>query len=127
VAVYKLAIDSVSLLRRRKGISREVGRQALKFEEIFTSPAILHRVRTVENAALRIFDPLWHRKAREICDGRRVGCRRAAAVLCKVGGDFAGGVIAYEGTWLGGDIFVSFEKKAVALLSTQGHKTRVLS
>ena len=30
------------------------------------------------------------------------------------GGDFADGVIAYEENWLGGETFVSFDKKAVA-------------
>ncbi len=28
------------------------------------------------------------------------------------GGDFADGVIAYEGRWLGGETFVSFDRKA---------------
>ena len=51
----------------------------------------------------------------------------AGLAVLDAGGDFADGLIAYEGTWLGGEIFVSFDKKAVALLSTQGHKTRVLS
>ena len=43
------------------------------------------------------------------------------------GGDFADGVIAYEGHWLGGDTFVSFDKKAVALLKAQGQQARFLS
>ncbi len=42
------------------------------------------------------------------------------------GGDFADGVIAYEGKWLGGETFVSFDKKAVALLTAQGHSARLL-
>lgn len=42
------------------------------------------------------------------------------------GGDFADGVIAYEGKWLGGETFVSFDKKAVALLTSQGQSTRLL-
>lgn len=42
------------------------------------------------------------------------------------GGDFADGVIAYEGNWLGGETFVSFDKKAVALLTAQGQSTRLL-
>ncbi|CAD0364726.1 hypothetical protein [Xanthomonas hortorum] len=41
-------------------------------------------------------------------------------------GDFADGVIAYEGNWLGGETFVSFDKKAVALLTAQGQSTRLL-
>jgi predicted nucleic-acid-binding protein len=42
------------------------------------------------------------------------------------GGDFADGVIAYEGKWLGGETFVSFDKKAVALLTAQGQSARLL-
>ena len=43
------------------------------------------------------------------------------------GGDFADGVIAYEGNWLGGETFVSFDKKAVAQLKAQGQQARLLS
>ena len=42
------------------------------------------------------------------------------------GGDFADGVIAYEGRWLGGESFVSFDKKAVVLHTKLGHVTRLL-
>lgn len=42
------------------------------------------------------------------------------------GGDFADGVIAYEGSWLGGETFVSFDKKAITLLAAQGHPARLL-
>jgi len=47
------------------------------------------------------------------------------AVL-RAGGDFAYGIIAHEGNWLGGDLFVSFDKKAVSLLTRQGRKARLL-
>ena len=43
----------------------------------------------------------------------------------KAGGDFADGLIAYEGSWLGGDTFVSFDKKAVALVARQGQQARL--
>ena len=43
------------------------------------------------------------------------------------GGDFADGVIAYEGHWLGGEEFVSFDKKAVPLLKAQGKRARLLA
>jgi len=39
----------------------------------------------------------------------------------------AGGVIASEGRWLGGETFVSFDQKAVALLSQQGEAARLLA
>ena len=42
------------------------------------------------------------------------------------GGDFADGVIAYEGRWLGGETFVSFDQQAVALLTALGHRARLL-
>lgn len=47
--------------------------------------------------------------------------------LLDAGGDFADGVIAHERRWLGGETFVSFDRKAVALLSQQGEATRLLS
>jgi len=43
------------------------------------------------------------------------------------GGDFADGVIAYEGEWLGAEEFVSFDAKAVSLLQSQGSRARLLS
>ena len=46
--------------------------------------------------------------------------------LLEAGGDFADGVIAYEGNWLGAETFVSFDKKAVALLGTLGQSARLL-
>jgi predicted nucleic-acid-binding protein len=51
----------------------------------------------------------------------------AGLSILEAGGDFADGVIAYDGSWLGGETFVSFDKKAVKLLSAQGHLTRLLS
>ena len=46
--------------------------------------------------------------------------------MLEAGGDFADGVIAYEGNWLGGEVFVSFDKRAVALLTVQGRPARLL-
>jgi predicted nucleic-acid-binding protein len=50
----------------------------------------------------------------------------AGLSVLEAGGDFADGVIAYEGNWLGGETFVSFDKRAVALLTTQGQPARLL-
>jgi predicted nucleic-acid-binding protein len=44
----------------------------------------------------------------------------AGLSVLEAGGDFADGVIAYEGNWLGGETFVSFDKKAVTLLTALG-------
>ena len=50
----------------------------------------------------------------------------AGLAVLETGGDFADGVIAFEGQWLGGDTFVSFDKQAVALLQAQGQSARLL-
>ncbi|GAB4357744.1 MAG: type II toxin-antitoxin system VapC family toxin [Immundisolibacter sp.] len=50
----------------------------------------------------------------------------AGLSVLEAGGDFADGVIAYEGHWLGGEVFVSFGQKAVALLTAQGQAARLL-
>jgi predicted nucleic-acid-binding protein len=59
-----------------------------------------------------------------------VSNRAAAEVglsLLRSGGDFSDGVLAYEGQSLGGELFVSFDNKAVSLLRKLGHKAEVLS
>ncbi|MSP01685.1 MAG: PIN domain-containing protein [Acetobacteraceae bacterium] len=50
----------------------------------------------------------------------------AGLVLLEAGGDFADGVIAYEGNWLGAEAFVSFDKQAVKLLAAAGQTARLL-
>jgi predicted nucleic-acid-binding protein len=50
----------------------------------------------------------------------------AGLAMLDAGGDFADGVIAYEGRWLGGEVFVSFDRQAVELLKAQGETARVL-
>lgn len=50
----------------------------------------------------------------------------AGLAILDAGGDFADGVIAYEGRWLGAETFVSFDKKAVEMLKGQGVAARVL-
>ena len=51
----------------------------------------------------------------------------AGLALLEAGGDFADGIIAHEGKWLGGETFVSFDKKAVTLLSNQGETAQLLT
>ncbi len=50
----------------------------------------------------------------------------AGLSVLEAGGDFADGAIAYEGSWLGGGTFVSFDEKAVALIAGQGLSARLL-
>ena len=51
----------------------------------------------------------------------------AGLAILNAGGDLADGLIAYEGKWLGGETFYSFDKKAVSLLAKQGHQAELLA
>ena len=51
----------------------------------------------------------------------------AGLSVLDAGGDFADGVIAYDGNWLGAEEFVSFDAKAVSVLQSQGSRARLLS
>jgi predicted nucleic-acid-binding protein len=68
---------------------------------------------------------------RRLMETRNVAVKRPAAEaglsMLEAGGDFADGVIAYEGAWLGAEIFVSFDRKAVSLLAAQGSQARLLT
>jgi predicted nucleic-acid-binding protein len=68
---------------------------------------------------------------RRLMNGANVVVNRPAAeaglALLDAGGDFADGVIAYEGSWLGAEVFISFDKKAVTLMEAQGESVRLLS
>jgi predicted nucleic-acid-binding protein len=68
---------------------------------------------------------------RRLINAANVAVNRSAAeaglALLDTGGDFADGVIAYEGNWLGADTFASFDKRAIKLLEAQGRSVRLLS
>jgi predicted nucleic-acid-binding protein len=68
---------------------------------------------------------------RRLIDGANVVVNRPAAeaglALLDAGGDFADGVIAHEGNWLGADAFVSFDKRAVKLMQAKGGPALLLA
>jgi len=68
---------------------------------------------------------------RAVLDMRNIAVNRPAVEaglsVLEAGGDFADGVIAYDGRWLGGETCVSFDKKAVKLLTTQGQAAQLLA
>jgi predicted nucleic-acid-binding protein len=68
---------------------------------------------------------------RRLINGANVVVNRPAAgaglTLLDAGGDFADGVIGHEGSWLGADAFVSFDKKAAKLMEAQGRSARLLA
>ena len=68
---------------------------------------------------------------RSLLNSANIAVNRPAAeaglALLEAGGDFADGAIAYEGKWLGADIFVSFDKKVIKLIEAQGGSARLLA
>jgi predicted nucleic-acid-binding protein len=68
---------------------------------------------------------------RRLLDAENVEVNRPAVeaglVMLDSGGEFADGVIAAEGRWMGGETFVSFDRKAIAKLTAQHHSARLLS
>jgi len=51
----------------------------------------------------------------------------AGLAILERGGDFADGIIAFEGRRVGGPIFTSFDRDAVALIGAAGGEARLLS
>jgi len=68
---------------------------------------------------------------RRLNNAANVAVNRPAAeaglAQLEAGGDFADGAIAYEGSWLGADTFVSLDKKAVKLMDERGVSAQLLS
>jgi predicted nucleic-acid-binding protein len=67
---------------------------------------------------------------RELLSATNVEANRPAVeaglAMLDAGGDFADGVIAYEGQWLGAETFVSFDAKAVKMLTALGVAAKLL-
>ena len=67
---------------------------------------------------------------RGFLDAENVLMDRASAeaglAMLDAGGDFADGVIAFEGRRLGSETFVSFDRQAVRLLKAAGAEARLL-
>jgi predicted nucleic-acid-binding protein len=95
-----------------------------------TLPALCELV-WVLSQGYRIGAPDIAETIRRLMNGANVAANRPAVEaglsMLDAGGDFADGVIAYEGRWLGAEAFLSFDKKATKLLSAQGEAVRLLS
>lgn len=67
---------------------------------------------------------------RTLVGSKNVAADRAAVdaglVMLDKGGDFADGIIVFEGQQLGGGTFVSFDRNAVRLLAAAGADARLL-
>ena len=58
-----------------------------------------------------------------VCDGDAI---EAGLAMLDRGGDFADGIIAFEGRRLGGTAFATFDRKAASLIAAQGHAVDLL-
>ena len=107
-----------------------LARDALATAEIvaLTLPALCEFV-WVLTRAYRLSTDDVHEAVRRLVSAENVAVDRAAAdaglAILAAGGDFADGVIAHEGAWLGGDVFLSFDRKAVDLLQASGIAARL--
>ena len=73
----------------------------------------------------------WRRRCAPCLQVRQVVCNtpavEAGLALLERGGDFAAGVIAFEGELLGGTEFMSFDQQAVKRRKAQKRKARLLA
>ena len=131
----KIAADTNVLLRdvlQDDPVQSRVAKKALQNAEllVITVPVLCEFVWVLRQG--------YKRPAVEIADAIRIlmdsenvvmnqSAVEAGLEILEKGGDFADGAIAYEGSWLGAEEFVSFDKKAVSLLNSQGKRARLLS
>jgi predicted nucleic-acid-binding protein len=131
----KVSVDTNVLIR---GVLRDDPKQAGAVDKVLKEASliavslpclcefvwVLRRRYSFDNAACAA-------AIRALLDTRNVVMNRPAVeaglALLEAGGDFADGVIAHEGKWLGGETFVSFDREAVKLLSDQGETAQLLS
>jgi predicted nucleic-acid-binding protein len=124
----KIAVDTNVLVR---AVARD------DFEQYQAATGIMGRAETLAIAVPCLCELVWvlhtvyrfrpadiSRAIRVLIAADNVETNRSAVEagleMLEAGGDFADGVIAYEGRWLGGKTFVSFDAKAVELLKAQG-------
>jgi predicted nucleic-acid-binding protein len=124
----KITADTNVLVRAITGDDEQQGKVA---QAELASAAGALRVGLSAVAGLR--NPFGRNSGSDPTPDERRECRddrpavEAGLAMLDAGGDFADGIIAYEGSWLGAEIFISFDKKAVKLMEARGEPVRLLS
>jgi predicted nucleic-acid-binding protein len=109
----------------------KAAQQALKKAEMIalTIPTLCELVWVLRSYKIRPND--ISETIRKLLNAANVVVNRQAAeaglAQLDAGGDFADGVIVYEGNWLGADTFVSFDRTAIKLMQARGLSVRLLS
>lgn len=130
----KIAVDTNVLLRAIVADDEDQAEKATNLLEgadmVAVSQQTLCELVWVLRSAYKVARPDIATAIRALLDTRNVVANRPAAeaglALLEAGGDFADGVIAWDGRFLGGETFVSFDRKAVSLLTKQGHAAQML-
>ena len=130
----KIAVDTNVLVRAITGDdaeqSRVARRELAKADLVALALPALCELAWVLSQGYKVSSGDIAEAIRLLMDSASVVVNRPAAeaglAMLNAGGDFADGVIAYEGSWLGAETFVSFDKKAVKLVEAQGEAARLL-
>jgi predicted nucleic-acid-binding protein len=130
----RVSVDTNVLIR---AVVRDVPEQALIAEKLLQNAQLIAIPMIVLCECVWVLRSVYRFSSSQIASAiralvasRNVECDHAATeaglAILDSGGDFADGVIAHQGKWLGGEIFVSFDKEAVALLKAQGSSAQLL-
>jgi len=131
----KITADTYLLVRAATGDNEQQSKAAQtamgKAELVAISIAALCELAWVLTQGYKVPSGRVADAIRLLINGENISVNRPAAeaglALLDAGGDFADGVIAYEGNWLGADTFVSFDKKAVKLMQANGQSAKLLA
>ena len=130
----RVAADTNILVRatteddaRQARLAQDLLREA---EMVAVSSQVLCELVWVLSRAFKVPTPSIASGIRGLIGNEKVVVDRPAVeaglAMLDEGGDFADGVIAYQGRWLGADEFVSFDRHAVSLLKAQRRRARLL-
>lgn len=130
----KLVVDTNVLVRAAVGDDERqaaVARSLLSQASLIAAPLptlcefvwVLRKLYGLERTQIVAALPALVAAANVVVDAAAVEAGLAAFAA---GGDFEDGVIAFEGERLGGETFVSFDRKAVALLTRLGRNAELL-
>ena len=130
----RLIVDTNVLVRATVGDDPEQERLAaelLRMAELIAIPlpALCEFVWVTRHAYSRRREEVSE-AIKELIGGPTVRVDRLAVeaglAMLDAGGDFADGVIAFEGRRLGGSVFASFDRDAVELVAKSGGETHLL-
>ncbi len=131
----KITVDTNVLVRAAVQDDKKQARQAAK---VLKDAALVAVPLPVLCEFVWVLNRGYQKSSVEIADAirRLMNCANvvmnrpgveAGLSILEAGGDFADGITAHEGNWLGAEELVSFDKQAVSILQSQGHRARLLS